>query len=82
MWLHQVLVVACGASSGSNPGPLHWECAALASGPPGKSPSQLTVSVVSGHTVRRGRARLDGSCVTMRGAEAQGLLVGKKSPVY
>ena len=36
----QLLVVACGVSfpdQGSNPGPLHWECRVLTTGPPGKS---------------------------------------------
>ena len=37
----ELLVAACGIQfpdQGSNPGPLHWECGVLATGPPGKSP--------------------------------------------
>ena len=40
IWLHQVLVIACGIylpDQGSNPGSLHWECGVLATGPLGKS---------------------------------------------
>ena len=40
IWLHQVLVAACGIEfpdQGSNPGLLHWKQGALATGPPGKS---------------------------------------------
>ena len=36
----ELLVVACGTwfpDQGSNPGPLHWECGVLATGPSGKS---------------------------------------------
>ena len=37
IWLHQILVAACGIPrQGSNPGPLHWELRVLATGPPGK----------------------------------------------
>ena len=35
----ELLVVACGIQSlnqGLNPGPLHWECGVLSTGPPGK----------------------------------------------
>ena len=47
IWLHRVLVAACGIFSwgmrdpvpwpGIEPGPLHWERGVLATGPPGKS---------------------------------------------
>ena len=47
IWLHRVLVAVfglllgpCGIEfpdQGSNPGPLHWECAVLITGLPGKS---------------------------------------------
>ena len=36
----ELLVAVCGIwfpGQGSNPGPLHWECRVLATGPPGKS---------------------------------------------
>ena len=36
----ELLVVACGTwfpDQGSNPGPLHWECGVLATGPSGRS---------------------------------------------
>ena len=39
IWLHQVLVTACGISfpdQGLNPGSLHWELRVLTTGPPGK----------------------------------------------
>ena len=41
IWLHHVLVVACGIyfpNQGLNPGPLCWEYSVLATGPSGKSP--------------------------------------------
>ena len=43
IWLHQVLVAACGISFplGLNLGPLLWECKVLETGPPGKSPFQF-----------------------------------------
>ena len=40
IWLHGVLVVACGIwlpDQESNPGLLHWEFGVLATGPPGTS---------------------------------------------
>ena len=40
IWLHRVLVVACGIQfpdQGSNPAPLYWEHRVLATGPPGNS---------------------------------------------
>ena len=43
MW--NLLVVACGIyvpDQSSNLGSLHWECGVLATGPPGKSPSQTS----------------------------------------
>ena len=59
LWLHQVLVVACGIFScniqtlscsmspdqGLNPGPLHWEHRVLATGPPGESPALLVIGI-------------------------------------
>ena len=40
IWLHQVVVAACGIEfpdEGWNLNPLHWECRVLATVPPGKS---------------------------------------------
>lgn len=40
IWLCQVLVEGCGiqfSDQGLNPGPLHWECGVLSTGPPKKS---------------------------------------------
>ena len=51
-WLPHVgsLVVACGIlflHQVSNPGPLHWQCGVLATGPPGKSHSSHSLLFLS-----------------------------------
>ena len=53
----ELLAAACGIQfpdQGSNPGPLHWECRVLATGPPGKSPTSCFCSpknVVLAHSI-------------------------------
>ena len=44
IWLHWALVAAWGIQfpdQGPNPGPLHWKCGVLATGPPGKPSNDL-----------------------------------------
>ena len=52
VWLHRVLVEACGEfpDQGSNPSHLHWELRVLATGPPGKSLGSFSWAASMGGT--------------------------------
>ena len=54
VWLHQVLVMACGIQfpdQGLNPGFLHWKHKILATGPPGKSRERILGHVKHAKTI-------------------------------